>query len=177
MPIVRKNKKAELMEAAARLVATGGPEAATVRAIAREAGVTDAAVYRHYRSKDDLCRRAYAQILDELVLSKESLLARPGSLKERLHEWVRLTYEYFDRHAEAFTYVFLTSHVVPGNERGDAGRQGKLFMGDGQWRYGQRRDASHDGGDRLQPFFGTFAECAANDPRRCARRTGCRVRG
>ena len=44
MTAKRKNRKEELLDATVQVVASGGSGAATVRAIAREAGVTDAAL-------------------------------------------------------------------------------------------------------------------------------------
>jgi len=124
----RKNKKDELIAATVRLVANGGTGAATIRAIAREAGVTDAAVYRHYRSKEDLCRRAYARIVEEMIREKEQLVSGPAPIHQKLHEWIRLSYAYFDNYPEGFTYVFLTPHTRPAAERVTVTRQGQLFM-------------------------------------------------
>jgi len=125
----RKNRKDELIAATVRLVANGGTGAATIRAIAHEAGVTDAAVYRHYRSKEDLYRRAYARIAEQMIREKEQLVSSPAPIRQRLHEWIRLSYAYFDNYPEGFTYVFLTPHTRPTAERDTVTRQGQLFMG------------------------------------------------
>jgi AcrR family transcriptional regulator len=127
--IARKNKKGELIAAAVRLTASGGPGAVTIRAIAREAGVTDAAVYRHYRSKDDLCRRAHHRIVDEMIREKRHLVDSDAPLRWKLCEWVRLSYAYYDRHPAAFTYVLSTPHLAPRSERSTATGQGGLFLG------------------------------------------------
>ena len=82
------NKKAEITAAAVKLVASKGPAAATIRAIASEAGVTDAAVYRHFRSKKELCWTAYAGIMEEMVEEKVPLVSGSEPLKQRLREWV-----------------------------------------------------------------------------------------
>jgi AcrR family transcriptional regulator len=47
---------AELIAAAARLLATEGPKAFTLRRVAREAGTTTMAVYTHFGSMDELKR-------------------------------------------------------------------------------------------------------------------------
>jgi AcrR family transcriptional regulator len=124
----RKSRREELIAATVRLVANGGTEAATIRAIAREAGVTDAAVYRHYRSKEDLCGHAYSRIVEGMIREKERLLANPACVRDKLREWVRLSYAYFDERREEFTYAFLTPRVGPRSGRVAVGRQGELFM-------------------------------------------------
>jgi AcrR family transcriptional regulator len=127
MQTKRKSKREELLAATVRLVANGGTEAATIRAIAREAGVTDAAVYRHYRSKEDLCGHAYSRIVEGMIREKVLLVSSPAPIREKLREWIRLSYAYFDNHPEEFTYAFLTPSVRPPAGGAAAGRQGELF--------------------------------------------------
>jgi AcrR family transcriptional regulator len=128
MAIHRKNKKEELLTAAVRLVATGGAEAATVRAIAREAGVTDAAVYRHYDSKDDLCWRAYNRIVDEMIREKRDLVHSDAPLRERLREWVRLSYAYYDRNPAAVVFLLAMPLVAYKSGHSKVIGQGELFL-------------------------------------------------
>ena len=124
----RKSKKEELLNAAVKLGAEGGSTAATIRAIAREAGVTDAAVYRHYRSKDELLSQAYGSIVQEMIQEKGHLVASAAPFREKLHEWVRLTYAYFDQNPAAFTFVLATPHLGGGSLDSSATGQGELFM-------------------------------------------------
>ncbi len=123
-----KNTKQAIMDATVSLVANGGVGAATVRAIARQVGVTEGAVYRHYESKDALIWHAYATIVEEMAAAKRHLLEVDWPFRQRVHEWVRLTYDYYDRQPEAFTYVLLTPHDPPEAEREAALSQGRLFM-------------------------------------------------
>jgi len=62
------------------------------------------------------------------IHEKEQLLSEATSLREKLREWIRVSYAHFDRHPEGFTYVFLTPRVVPVSERGITRRQGELFV-------------------------------------------------
>jgi AcrR family transcriptional regulator len=129
--MVRKrgdNKKQELLEAAVKLVAQGGVEAATVRAIAREAGLTEGAIYRHYRSKEELYWQAYQRIIEVMIREKEELVARGLSIRQTLREWVRLSYAHYDAHPDAFTYVLLTPPMILAAESEITTHQGRLFM-------------------------------------------------
>jgi AcrR family transcriptional regulator len=124
----RRNRKAELTAAAVRLAANGGSAAATIRAIAREAGVTDAAIYRHYRSKDELWQSAYSSIVEEMVRDKRHLAGSDAPLREKLREWVRLSYAYFDRDPAAFAFAFVAPQVPPDSARRATREQRELFM-------------------------------------------------
>jgi AcrR family transcriptional regulator len=124
----RTNTKAELVAAAVRLGATGGPTAITIRAIAHEAGITDAAVYRHYRSKEDLLCHAYALIIDGMISEKQHLVTSDAPLREKLREWVRLSYACFDREPEAFMFALATPHAAPQSEHVATTGHGGLFL-------------------------------------------------
>lgn len=56
-----------LIEAAARLARTGGPDAVTVRAAAREVGVTPTAAYRHFAGHEELLGAAQECALENLT--------------------------------------------------------------------------------------------------------------
>ena len=55
------NLKAALVEACLRLIAEKGPTGFTLSEAAREAGVTPAAVYRHFEGREDLIAEAARQ--------------------------------------------------------------------------------------------------------------------
>ena len=122
----RKNRRGEIVDATVRLVARQGVSGASIRQIASEAGVTEGALYRHFASKDDLCQQAYQQIVADMVAEKEQMLRlRADSLSVLLRHWIRLSFEYFDRYPEAFTYVLLTTYDF--TESDITRRQGRMF--------------------------------------------------
>jgi len=125
----RKNTKETLIVAMMRLVAQKGLEAATISAVAQEAGITQGAIYRHYRSKEALQWSAYKQTIKAMIREKEALVQAELPIREKLQQWIRLTYECFDRDPHAFTYVLLTSHpqLEALDDRGITTRQGKLL--------------------------------------------------
>ena len=102
-----RTTRENLVDAAVRLAAQNGVDATSVRTIAREAGVTEAMLYRHFKSKDELWRDVYTRIVEEMVRDKAALLGDSAPIRQRIHEWVRLTYEYYDGNRDAFTYVLL----------------------------------------------------------------------
>lgn len=127
MATKRQNKKQDLMDAAVRLVARKGVRGTTVRSIAREAGVTEGALYRHYASKAELCLDIYTRIVMDMIRAKEAIAFSDAPVRNKLREWVRVSYEFFDRHADAFTFVLLTPHEFTETERQIAALQGLIF--------------------------------------------------
>ncbi len=59
--------KAKIERAALSLFVARGIEGATTREIARAAGVSEGALYRHFKSKDELARRLFAAIHERLA--------------------------------------------------------------------------------------------------------------
>jgi len=123
---LRPSRRDEIIAATIQVVAHKGVKAATVRQITTEAGVTEAALYRHFSSKEDLCQQVYEHVVAQMAAAKEELAAGPLPLRDKLREWVRLSFEYFDRYPDAFTYVLLTPHNFAAD--GVSTSQGRLLM-------------------------------------------------
>jgi AcrR family transcriptional regulator len=121
-----------LIEAMLELVNEGGmPVAASVRSIARRAGVTEAVLYRYFPTKDAMFREVWETTLAPMVEQKRVLLAEAsGSPAEVLRDWIRITYEHFDRDPSAFHFVFLSEGTADWRDDPVYGVQGDLL---GNW--------------------------------------------
>lgn len=62
-----EKRRDALIAAAMALVAEGGPEAATVRAIAARAGVTPGLIRHYFQSKEELTHAAYRQVMEAMT--------------------------------------------------------------------------------------------------------------
>ncbi|ESW62166.1 MAG: TetR family transcriptional regulator [Rhodobacter sp. CACIA14H1] len=62
-----EKRREGLIAAAMELVAEGGPEAATVRAIAARAGVTPGLIRHYFQSKEELTHAAYRQVMEDMT--------------------------------------------------------------------------------------------------------------
>lgn len=118
--------RTRLRAAATQLVAQTGP-GASVRAIAKHAGLTEGALYRHFQSRDDLLATVFDEIIEPMVAEKRNLVAMQAPVRDRLREWVRSTYAGFDRDPDAFAYVFLTDHEFPKEHARFSGLQSRLL--------------------------------------------------
>ena len=134
----RGDTKDRLMTAYVRLAVENGLRAATIRAVAKEVGLTEGAIYRHYTSKEELRWEAYKRTIEQMVAEKEPLANGTGPIQKRIHRWVELTFESYDRHPLAFTYVLLTPHPPfdAHNQDEILTRQGRIFI----QMYEQARD-------------------------------------
>lgn len=69
-----ERRRDDLIAAALDLVAEGGLQAATVRAIADRAGVTPGLIRHYFSSKEDLTRAAYHKLMDRMTADSAAVL-------------------------------------------------------------------------------------------------------
>jgi AcrR family transcriptional regulator len=82
-PYHHGNLKAALLDAALALISEVGPEAFTLREVARRAGVSHNAPYRHFRDKDELFAVVAVQGFERLTASMKRSAARGSTPKDR----------------------------------------------------------------------------------------------
>ena len=73
MPRRALSSPADLPDAVIRVVAGYGLQAVSIRAVAREAGVSVGAVQHHFATKDDLLLAAYERAIDQVVARARAL--------------------------------------------------------------------------------------------------------
>lgn len=61
----QEGRRARLLEAGIRLIAAGGGQAVTVRAVCREAGLTSRYFYEHFQDRDDFTVAVYQSVSAE----------------------------------------------------------------------------------------------------------------
>ncbi len=116
----------KLLEAALLVIERDGIEAATSRAIAKEAGANPAAINYYFRSKDALVRKALQMAWDHAIDDFKAFLAKPGlSPRDRLASFLFFLLDggiRFPRITEAHMEGFEPPEVPP-TERGRAWRE------------------------------------------------------
>ncbi len=82
-------RREALISAALDLVAEGGAQAATVRAIADRAGVSPGLIRHYFASKDELTREAYRTLMDRMTAdTADALTTAPVDPQARLAAFV-----------------------------------------------------------------------------------------
>jgi len=105
-PYHHGNLREALLEAAIRLIAEVGPAGFTLREVARRAGVSHNAPYRHFRDRDDLMAAVASQGFRELTQAMVHAAERQSSAFDRLKQ-AGLAYVTFAlRRPEHFTVMF-----------------------------------------------------------------------
>ena len=84
-PYHRVNLKQNLLDSAVALIGEVGPQAFTLREVARRAGVSHNAPYRHFRDKDDLLAAVAAEGFDRLTGEMKKAMAKGRTAAERLN--------------------------------------------------------------------------------------------
>ncbi|PWT90726.1 MAG: TetR family transcriptional regulator [Acidobacteria bacterium] len=107
------NLREALLKAAIGLIAEVGPTAFTLREVARRAGVSHNAPYRHFRAKEDLIAAVATEGFIELKRAMLRETRRKITVRDRL-KYSGIAYVHFAiRHPEHFAIMFdapLPSH-------------------------------------------------------------------
>src|SRR3569623_1862129 len=98
-----------IIQGALRLFAEKGVDATSIRDIAASAAITEPAIYRHFKSKEDLIWEIFwsgYRALGEML----GAIPAQGGVRERLATMVGKICALFDRDEPLFRYLLLTQH-------------------------------------------------------------------
>ncbi|MEC0235003.1 TetR/AcrR family transcriptional regulator [Paenibacillus kribbensis] len=82
------SKKKDILQAAMRLFATKGIDGISVKQIGEAAGVTDAAIYKHFKSKDAMAMEVFGQYCNSYTTLIDFYRKQNGSFVSRFHQLV-----------------------------------------------------------------------------------------
>jgi AcrR family transcriptional regulator len=105
-PYHHGNLREVLLSAALRLISEVGPSAFTLREVARRAGVSHNAPYRHFRDRDELMAAVSAQGYGELTQAMLDASKRGVSPLDRLKDAGLAYVKFALRRPEHFTVMF-----------------------------------------------------------------------
>ncbi|MGW4482579.1 TetR/AcrR family transcriptional regulator [Amycolatopsis sp. NPDC004368] len=111
----------DIRRTARKLLVEQGPDAVTLRAIARELGITAPALYRYYESRDDLvenlrldvCADLAAELAEDVAVLSDDGMAQLFAICKGFRRWA-LT------HTKEFTLVFASPTGGVGTTAGSA---------------------------------------------------------
>ncbi len=117
----RERSREEILDAARAVILRGGIGAATLDAVAREVGVSKAALYYYYPSKDALLFELIFGALETHAHSVHDAVEQAGDGAEALGALVRQSVASFAPHLDDFRLAFLYGQVAsPGAVHFDA---------------------------------------------------------
>jgi AcrR family transcriptional regulator len=100
------NLKEAILDAAAVLVGEAGPQAFTLREVARRVGVSHNAPYRHFKDKDELLAAVAAQGFERLTAAMKKSTAKGTTALDRLRLCGRGYIEFAVHWPEHFLVMF-----------------------------------------------------------------------
>ena len=92
-----RQTRERIERAALRLFVRGGVAETSIRDIAVEAGVSQGAMYNHYRSKDELAWHLFADNFSEIGAELRRIARGDAPLADRLRAMIGHVFELFDR--------------------------------------------------------------------------------
>jgi AcrR family transcriptional regulator len=118
---LRAETTEEITTTALALLAGGGPDAVTLRAIAREMGMTAGAIYGYFPTRDDLITRLITDVYTSLVDGVEAArdACPPDDAGARIMAWGRAFREWAVSNPAGFRLVY--GDPVPGYRPPDGG--------------------------------------------------------
>jgi AcrR family transcriptional regulator len=102
--------KDRIDQAAISLFISRGVDASTTKEIAAAAGISEGAIYRHYRSKDELAVSLFMGVHKRLSSLVEEAGANAGDIKAKAAAIVAAYCEVADENWSLFTFHILTLH-------------------------------------------------------------------
>ncbi|MEW9547025.1 TetR/AcrR family transcriptional regulator [Nonomuraea sp. NPDC050783] len=149
---LRAETTAEIKQVALELMASGGPDAITLRAIAREIGMTANAIYGYFATRDDLIttliNEVYTALADTVDTAWQN--APVDDPAGRIQAWAQAFRGWALANPEGFRLVYgdpVPGYQAPaGGPAPDAAHRvctGIAALADAAWPYAERRLPAH----------------------------------
>ncbi len=104
--------KDAIYESAMKLFGEKGLTQTGIREIAKGAGVSEAALYRHWKGKRQLAWDIFKHGLEELHRALTHAVPREGPFCDAVLTTVRIFFEAYDRNSQLFGYLLLSQHEL-----------------------------------------------------------------
>ncbi len=105
-----RDARPKIERAALELFVNVGVDAATTREIAESAQVSEGALYRHYKGKDELARALFMETHNRLSVMLAEALGSPGTLDEKVHAAVTAYCTLADEDFLLFSFHLVSLH-------------------------------------------------------------------
>ena len=103
--------KERIERAALKLFVQNGVAETSIKEIAKEAKVSQGAMYNHYHSKEELAWELFAGGFSEIGLELRRLAKTQSTLQMKLRAMISYVFERFDKDWLSVSYVFMARHL------------------------------------------------------------------
>ena len=123
----KRDRRHQLLDVAAGLLAEGGTRAATMERVAEAAGVSKALPYAHFANAEDLLIALYRRSSVELGESVWAALEEAGPDDDLAEVWVRSHFHCGARQGVVFAALITPGSAIP--SKADRSSTGEAFVG------------------------------------------------
>jgi len=106
----KKTRLPNIMRTAIHFFVEKGIDGTTIKDIAKAAKVAEGALYRHYRSKDDLAWELFSTHLNQFTADLMAKVYPETSAKARIRRFVEESFAAFEEDHELYSYLILQEH-------------------------------------------------------------------
>ncbi|HUY25773.1 MAG TPA: helix-turn-helix domain-containing protein [Candidatus Binataceae bacterium] len=104
LEVKRGTKRPAIVAAATALFSRRGIDATSMREVAGAAGVREAAIYRHFRGKEEMAQEIFASWYGWYCLGLQKIVTGPGGTLDKLRQIVGHEFSAVTDHSDAFVY-------------------------------------------------------------------------
>ncbi len=106
----RKTKLPDVMRAAIHLFVKKGIDGTTIKDIAKEAGVAEGSLYRHFKSKEALAWHLFSAHLAQFTGELMSKVYPLPTAQARVRKFVEESFAAYEEDPELYSYLILREH-------------------------------------------------------------------
>ncbi|HMU96410.1 MAG TPA: TetR/AcrR family transcriptional regulator [Elusimicrobiota bacterium] len=99
-----------VMRAALRLFVEKGINATTIKDIARAGGVSEGALYRHFKSKEDLAFHIFTTHLNDFTMRLAGIVGGGKTTTEKIRLYIKTCFMAYEEDKQLFDYLIISEH-------------------------------------------------------------------
>lgn len=100
----------KIMTESLRLFAQKGFDATSVKDISNAVGVADAALYRHFPSKDDIAQEVFDRHYKSLANEILEIAKANDKIRPTINAMISMLCSLYDEHPDVFTFILINQH-------------------------------------------------------------------
>jgi len=100
----------DIMRTAVHLFVKKGIDGTTIKDIAKEANVAEGALYRHFKSKDDLAWHLFSTNLNQFTADLMATVYPETTAQKRIEKFVEESFTAYEQNPELYSYLILQEH-------------------------------------------------------------------
>lgn len=100
----------QVMRAALRLFVEKGINATTIKDISRAGGVSEGALYRHFKSKEDLAFYIFSTHLNDFTMRLAAAVGEGKTTVEKIRLYIKTCFLAYEEDKRLFDYLIISEH-------------------------------------------------------------------